>query len=258
MTSTLTDPRASLHSLHDPAVAPTQTEHPASASLRVLIADDDSGSRRFFTDGLTTLGAVAEACADGVEALARARAEAFDLLLLDCRMPGAGALEIITRLREDASALSADTIAVATTAEIARADHQLLIAAGFIEVLMKPCGLAELRRMLTLPSGSMTAMLDDRAALITTGDAATMRALRRLLREELTLLIRELDLLAKDGDAFGDRLHRLRSSCGFCGAASLSAQTALLQRQLTRAAGAPVPLARFRQTVLATVQALDR
>ncbi|MEW5301784.1 MAG: hypothetical protein WDW36_004622 [Sanguina aurantia] len=252
MTSILND-----HPASAPAVAETRADH-TTGPLRVLVADDDASSRRFFADGLATLGAIAASCADGREALARARANTFDLLLLDCRMPGAGALEILALLREDPTALSGDALAVATTAELAPADQQSLIAAGFSEVLMKPCGLAELRRMLTLPGRTVTAILDDRAALITSGDAATMRALRRLLREELTLLIRELDTLAHNVDAFGDRLHRLRSSCGFCGAATLSAQTALLQRQLTRAAGMPIPLTRFRQALLATVQALDR
>lgn len=229
-----------------------------AVSLRVLVADDDSSSRRFFTDGLATLGARAESCTDGREALVRARAETFDLLLLDCRMPVAGALEILTLLREDALACSADALAVATTAELAREDHQRLIAAGFSEVLMKPCGLADLRRMLALPDRQDTAILDDGAALITTGDAATMRALRQLLRDELAVLLDDLHTLGDHHDRFGERLHRLRSSCGFCGAATLSTQTALLQRQLARAGDAPVSVARFRHALLATMQALDR
>jgi len=100
-------------------------------------------------------------------------------------------------------------------------------------------------------------MLDDQAALTATGDATTMRALRLLLREELALLHQELDTLSRDPSGFGERLHRLRSSCGFCGAAALSAQTVLLQRQLLQRGATPVALARFRRALLATLQALD-
>jgi hypothetical protein len=100
-------------------------------------------------------------------------------------------------------------------------------------------------------------MLDDHAALTTTGDATTMRALRLLLREELALLHQELDALSRDRAGFSERLHRLRSSCGFCGAAALSTQTVLLQRQLLLRGATPVALARFRKTLLATLQALD-
>jgi len=229
-----------------------------AAHLRVLVADDDPGSCRFLCDGLRSLGARAEACTNGLSALERAQVESFDLLLLDCRMPGAGALQILTTLREDSDARSADSIAVATTADLAPGDRMPLLAAGFSEILLKPCGLSDLQRVLTLSDRSGIAVLDDSAALMTTGDATTMRALRLLLREELALLERELDQLSLDHLDFGERLHRLRSSCGFCGAATLSTQTALLQRQLARADGGPVPLVRFRRALVATIQALDR
>ena len=225
--------------------------------LRVLVADDDPGSCRFFCDGLRALGARAEACMNGLAALERAQVERFDLLLLDCRMPGAGALHILTLLREDAQALSADSMAVATTAELAPVDRTPLLAAGFSEILLKPCRLTDLQRVLMLSDRSGMAILDDGAALITSGDTTTMRALRLLLREELALLERELDMISVDRVEFGERLHRLRSSCGFCGAATLSTQTVLLQRQLARAGTAPVSLTRFRHALQATVQALD-
>jgi two-component system, OmpR family, response regulator len=230
-----------------------------AAPARVLVADDDPGSCRFLCDGLASMGARAEACMDGMTALQRARTEPFDLLLLDCRMPGAGALQILAALREDTQAYSAESIAVATTAELEPDDRQSLLDAGFSEILLKPCGLAELQRVLALvqPDRHDACMLDDHAALTTSGDATTMRALRLLLREELALLHQELDALSRDRAGFSERLHRLRSSCGFCGAAALSAQTVLLQRQLLLRGATPVALARFRKALLATLQALD-
>jgi CheY-like chemotaxis protein len=227
---------------------------------RVLVADDDPGSCRFLCDGLRSLGAQAEACTDGMAALERVRSETFDLLLLDCRMPGAGALQILGLLRDDAQACSADSVAVATTAELAPGDRQPLLAAGFSEILIKPCALADLRRMLALvqPDRLDACVLDDRAALNTSGDAITMRALRLLLREELALLHQELDSLSRDPVDFSERLHRLRSSCGFCGAAALSSQTILLQQQLSQHGATPAALARFRKALQATLQALDR
>jgi CheY-like chemotaxis protein len=229
------------------------------ARPRVLVADDDPGSCRFLCDGLDSLGARAQACMDGPAALQLARAEAFDLLLLDCRMPGAGALQVLTALREDAQARSAESVAIATTAELDARDRQPLLDAGFSEILIKPCGLADLQRMLVLaqPDRQDACMLDDRVALTTSGDATTMRALRLLLREELALLQQELELLSGDRDAFSERLHRLRSSCGFCGATALSAQTVLLQQQLSQRGATPAALARFRKALLATLQALD-
>ena len=235
---------------------------PAPANLTfpsVLVADDDPGSRRFLCDGMRSLGARIEACADGMAALERARAQAFDLLLLDCRMPGAGALAILNLLRDDSQARSTDSLAVATTAELEPAERQSLLDAGFSEILLKPCGVSDLQRVLALVQPDHHAsLLDDRAALTTTGDATTMRALRLLLREELALLHQELDSLSRDHAVFSERLHRLRSSCGFCGAAALSSQTVLLQRQLLQHGGAtPAALAHFRKMLLTTMQALD-
>ena len=227
---------------------------------RVLVADDDPGSCRFLGDGLQQLGARVLACGDGAMALEHARGEAFDLLLLDCHMPGAGALQILARLRADRAAASTAAVAVATSAELEPRDRRQLLAAGFSEILLKPCTLTDLRRMLDLvhTDRPQAPMLDDRAALTTTGDATTMRALRLLLREELALLLPELDRLIDDRVGFGERLHRLRSSCGFCGATALAAHAAALQQQLARSQPAPAALAHFRATLRSTLQALDR
>jgi two-component system, OmpR family, response regulator len=227
--------------------------------VRVMVADDDPSSCRFFADGMRSLGAQVQVVMDGLTALNRARTETFDLLLLDCRMPGGGALQILTLLRNEAQASSAASLAVATTAWLEPSDRQPLLAAGFSEILIKPCGLANLRRVLALvqPDRHDVPVLDDQAALIATGEATTMRALRQLLRDELTQLDQELDQLSRDSDSFNERLHRLRSSCGFCGATALSTQAALLQRQLAQHNATPQSLARFHKALLATLQALD-
>lgn len=225
----------------------------------VLVADDDPASRRFLCDGLHALGARTEACADGTTALERARAYAFDLLLLDCRMPGAGALQVLLELQGSMLAQSSESVAIATTAELNPGDRKKLLAAGFRDILMKPCALVDLQRMLAMVTAvsPVTCMLDDCAALTASGDATTMRALRLLLREELAVLEQELDPLSRDPVALRERLHRLRSSCGFCGASALSAQTVLLQQQLDHPESEQVALTSFRRSLSTTLQALD-
>ncbi len=237
----------------------THSPAPGLARLRVLVADDDPGSCRFLGDGLRSLGARVNTFADGATALARARAERFDLLLLDCRMPDGGARHILRQLRDDPRASSAQSVAVATSAELASADRRTLLAAGFSEALPKPCTLADLRRVLSLVQANHpSCVLDDAAALHSSGDTATMRALRLLLREELTALQRELGDLSQDLVAFADRLHRLRSSCGFCGVTALAQQTARMQQQLSQDGATPAALASFRKAIRATLKALDR
>lgn len=224
----------------------------------VLVADDDPTSLRFLCDSLHSLGARTSAHADGVTALSCAREESFDLLLLDRRMPRSGALEVLTSLRSDSAARSAESFAVASSAEITTSERDELLAAGFGEVLLKPCTLSDLQHLLAmaLPSHCHAFTLDDQAALISTGDANTMQALRQLLHAELTTLQQELDTLSSDREGFNDRLHRLRSSCGFCGASALAGQAAVLQKQLAAPATTPIALAPFRKTLQATLDAL--
>ncbi|MEO8778787.1 MAG: response regulator [Rhodanobacter sp.] len=224
---------------------------------RVLVADDDAASRRFLGDGLQSLGAAVDTLVDGKTALERARTETFDLLLLDCRMPAGGALYILTQLRGDVQARSAQTVAVATSAELTGANRRRLLAAGFGGVLLKPCTLADLRHVLSLvQTGHRACVLDDDAALYSSGDAATMRALRGLLQDELVLLQRELNELSEDPVVFAERLHRLRSSCGFCGVTALAEQTVAMQQELARGGLTVAALASFRQAIHATLQAL--
>lgn len=227
----------------------------------VLVADDDPPSRRFLGDGLRALGARVLECADGQSALAHAAIEAFDLLLLDCRMPGAGARDVLDALRADPQARSADVMAVATSAEVSADDRRQLLRAGFSEVLLKPCPLEALRPLMTLAldSGRHAPLLDDHAALVSSGDAQTVEALRGLLREELANLLQELDQLRLEPSRLVERLHRLRSACGFCGTPVLAARALQLQRQSEAGHEADGhALQRFRESLLQTLAVLDR
>jgi CheY-like chemotaxis protein len=227
--------------------------------LRVLVADDDPASRLFLVEAMRTLGLEAEACDDGTSAIARGRAEIFDLLLLDCRMPGAGAQQVLSELRADPQAQSGASPAVATSAEMDGAERQRLLSGGFSEVLQKPCDLADLRRVVALvqPDSADLPLLDDTQGLASTGSEQIMQAMRSLLRGELVGLYQELDEVSADVSGFGERLHRLRASCGFCGATALAARVVQMRDHLRPGQPvSPAVLDRFRATLLETIEAL--
>lgn len=233
----------------DPATPPCQPH--------VLVADDDPASCRYLGDTLRSLGVRVTTCADGEQARHAARHQAFDLLLLDCRMPGGGAREVLAALRADTMAASRGSPAVASSAEVDATQRRELLAHGFADTLRKPCPIGELQRILQLLPG-MAPELDDAAALRASGNATAMLALRQLLRGELALLLQELDQCRDDTAPLQDRLHRLRSSCGFCGTPALASAMARLQRRLRDAPSAePAPaIAQFRHAVQRTLQAL--
>jgi two-component system, OmpR family, response regulator len=226
----------------------------------VLVADDDATSLCFLGDALQQLGARVALCPDGASALERAHAEAFDLLILDCRMPDIGAVNVLTRLRSEPDALSTCSPSVASSAELDANDQRTLLANGFHAVLLKPCTLKDLQEILVLamPNRHHLPLLDDGIALSTSGSPAVVHALRGLFYQELVTIERELEDLSQDAQELGARLHKLRSSCGFCGAASLSEHIVCLQEHLKLAhQGAMLPLMEFRQSLRQTMGALE-
>ncbi len=234
---------------------------------RILIADDDPVSLRFLHAALAASYDVV-AVADGAATLAAAHQSAFDLLLLDRRMPDIGGAELLTELRKRGVAAAA----IATSAEIDAAISAQLRAAGFADIVEKPVTVERLLQIIgkylhvsasppAIADISATpVLLNDQSALAAVGgDVESLRALRGLLAQELATLETEL----QDGDPLtrlerlSERLHRLRASCGFCGATVLAAAAQRLERALradtTAAQGA---LAEFTHACCDTATAL--
>ncbi|HYF39919.1 MAG TPA: response regulator, partial [Gemmatimonadales bacterium] len=69
--------------------------------MRLLIVDDDAGFRQSLALLLGESGYEVEAEGDPERALARATAEAFDLILCDVKMPGMDGLGFLRRYRAE-------------------------------------------------------------------------------------------------------------------------------------------------------------
>lgn len=69
--------------------------------MKILIAEDSSTVRQLLVGRLAADGYQVIAAADGAEALALARDEGPDLLVLDKVMPGYDGFEVVRALRED-------------------------------------------------------------------------------------------------------------------------------------------------------------
>jgi CheY-like chemotaxis protein/HPt (histidine-containing phosphotransfer) domain-containing protein len=213
---------------------------------RILVADDNPPSLRFFAEALALAGFECLQAADGGSAVQLAQAHALDLLLLDARMPGLDGTATLAAIRAGPGA-SRHAPALATTADADPVQHAMLRAAGFAEVLAKPIAVAALRAALArhLPAATVSDSagngMDRRQALRAVGgNRATAAALRELFLRELDDLPRELAGIVQAGDhaALRDRLHRLDASAGFCGAPAVVQATARLR---TAAAGTPWP-----------------
>src|SRR6185295_15701254 len=116
---------------------------------RVLIVEDEEAVRRPMVRYLTRRGAVVDEAADGVEGLARLRAQPANVILADLRMPRMGGVELYAQLEEERPELAARVLFLS-------GDVSQLAAPGNTpvpreRVLVKPVELAELEwRMIAL------------------------------------------------------------------------------------------------------------
>jgi len=106
----------------------------------VLIADDDRAIRDSLRRALTLAGYRVTVAADGVEALAAARREPHDALLLDVMMPGVDGLGVCRVLRADGDT----TPVLMLTARVETSDRVAGLDAGADDYLAKPFELEEL------------------------------------------------------------------------------------------------------------------
>ncbi|MEJ2693272.1 MAG: response regulator, partial [Candidatus Thiodiazotropha sp.] len=86
-----------------------------------------------------------EACS-GYEALQQTRSGLFDLVLMDIQMPDISGTEVAKRLREE---LASVPVLIAATAHAFPEQREAIFEAGFSDLLVKPIGMDDLRRVLT-------------------------------------------------------------------------------------------------------------
>ena len=133
-------PPAAPPALPSPPSAPDQVEDRAP---RVLVVDDHPVNREVARIMLEAVGCeVVEVC-DGVEALEAVATAAFDLVLMDVRMPRMDGLEATRRIRALPGAAGALAI-VAMTADAMPEDVAGCLAAGMNAHLAKPINQASL------------------------------------------------------------------------------------------------------------------
>lgn len=208
-----------------------------AARFRVLLAEDDPVSRDFLDEAIRGFGADVVACADGATTLDTARAERFDLLVLDHHLPGLGGDVLLATLRADPDARSRATPAIATSAAH-DTEFEALLRAGFSDALAKPMTLDVLQTALARQGCPTGPALDDDAAVRACGSPESVARLRRLFAEhELPNIQRELDHADADPQSLRPALHRLRASCSLCGAGTLGSAAAALERALSTTPG---------------------
>lgn len=111
-----------------------------SRQENVLVVEDDPTLRLGLTKTLRSAGYSVETAKTGTEGLARARAESFDLVLLDVMLPERNGFEVCEELRE----VDDDLPIIMLTAKGEEEDKVRGLKLGADDYVTKPFGVSEL------------------------------------------------------------------------------------------------------------------
>lgn len=106
-------------------------------AARILVVEDDTDNRKIVVKVLVSEGYELLEASDGASALAVARRERPDLIVMDLALPGMDGWEAARRLKADPG--TADIPIVALTAFAMRGDEERARQAGCDGYLSKPC-----------------------------------------------------------------------------------------------------------------------
>ena len=108
--------------------------------LRVLLVDDNLMNQVYGEAMIETLGFRVALASDGAEAVRRWKTEPFDLILMDCHMPGMDGFAAARRIRQSEleRGTASHTPIVALTGCTDDDEHEDCISAGMDAVLHKP------------------------------------------------------------------------------------------------------------------------
>jgi two-component system cell cycle response regulator DivK len=111
-------------------------------TAHILVVDDDEKTRRFACDMLEQHGHATSRAESGEQALAFARTQRADLVLLDIQMTGLDGIETFRRLRTLPAWAGVPVIAM--TASVMPNERSTMMAEGFDDFLSKPFAIKEL------------------------------------------------------------------------------------------------------------------
>ena len=128
-------------------LVPLTAGAPARSDLRVLVVDDSEINLLVATETLAALGVACEQARDGTEAVEKATAAAYDLILLDCWMPKLNGPDAARQIRALPDHHTQPRL-VALTAAAGDGDRQVCADAGMDGFITKPLRIEELENVL--------------------------------------------------------------------------------------------------------------
>jgi PAS domain S-box-containing protein len=218
---------------------------------RVLLVEDNEVNREMAEEILRTAGMQVETAVNGADAVERAAAAPYDVIIMDCHMPVMDGFEATRRIRANPARSTVPILAM--TASVLLGDRELCIAAGMDDHIAKPVDVAQLYAKLagwiegkpvavpyvdppvTGGDAEPGRVVDRKAALARLGGNEDMY--RRLLvgfRENQADAVERIRtaLAAPDLDAARRDAHTLKGLAGNIGAADLVRAAAEVEQRI--------------------------
>ncbi|MCP4005542.1 MAG: response regulator [bacterium] len=278
------------------SIAPEPVSAPRPiANARILLVEDNPINSEVATRVLQNLDCDVSDAKDGLEAVEAVKSASFDLIFMDCQMPGMDGFQATRAIREleEASDPRLHVPIIALTAHALPSDRDECLAAGMDDYLTKPFTRDDLSRMAakwivadpvklaaaTLASDSTvrssakdrtqtvngTSPIDDSVldALrdLDDFDELLERRLVQIFRENSTQLESAILAAVEESDAksLARAAHTLKSSSGQVGAMGLSAMARELEARgrVNKLEGAEVLVQALSKELAAVHAALD-
>ncbi|MES2019631.1 MAG: ATP-binding protein [Pseudomonadota bacterium] len=134
-------------------IAPVASTPPkaegSGGGLRILLAEDNPVNQRLALRLLEKMGHRITLVDNGIDALERALAGDFDLILMDVQMPGLDGLSATRRIRQWEVGRSGHVPIIAMTARAMEGDRERCLEAGMDDYLSKPIDSERLRQLVS-------------------------------------------------------------------------------------------------------------
>ncbi len=230
--------------------------------IRILIVDDNPINRSFLQQVLEREQACPHEASSGEEALERCAQQAFDLILLDIRMPGMGGLEVAQRLRAEPGP-NRTTPIIILTADMSTVRQQNEVPEELVQAwMLKPVSSAVLLdyinnllqpREVPLPAADEQTPINlDHAGRMVNNDWSITAELLAMMRDQLPVRIQELVRLDADGKIaeVKELVHGLAGSAGYCGALGLQEKALHVENLIDQGSDYSEPLRELRKEAL--------
>ncbi len=212
----------------------------ARSQARILVADDNLVNRKVALGQLRQLGYSAEAVASGLEVLEALEKRAYDLILLDCQMPGMDGYEVTAEIRRREGS-DKHTPIIAVTAHAMEEARNKCLEAGMDDYISKPVKIEALAAVLdrwdpaaTGPAaapankspakGPAMKLLESMRKFAGTVDPKLIVEVINLFLEDAPMRLEAMRaaLTAGDAAAIGKTAHALKGGCHYVAATRMA------------------------------------